>query len=230
MRLKYYTLSLRQMNPKKAFVFFLLIMIIALPIYVYSHNIKPVLKTVCESNAKNICVKASNNAVYEYIKNVKYQDLIDVEKDNNNRVTAITADVMEMNRISNNVTTKLEEELANYTSSEIVLPLGVFVGSQLFAGYGPKINIQTLPVGELGVKFKSEFTAAGINQTKHRIVIEVTAYVQNVAPFFTENQSYTNDILVAESIIVGDVPQAYYEIQGVEGLSQKETLNLINGN
>lgn len=228
MRLKYYIITLRQMNCKKAFVFFFFIIIAAIGfMYTFNNKIEPTLETICSNNAKTIAFKASNEAVYEYIENVKYTDLINIEKNDSGKVTALTADIAEINKLStkigNNVQTKLEEK----RNSELTLPLSEILGVRIVGAGGPKIKVETIVEGNVDINFKSEFTNAGINQTKHTLYVEITTNVVTIAPFYTNENKYTNKIMIAETIIVSDVPSSYYEVNGVEGLNEQNILDVI---
>lgn len=226
MRLKYYKLTLRQMGVKKPFVFFffLVFVITCVLIYVFNKNIEPTMKILCESNASTVALTCTNNAVYEYIQDIKYDDLVTVQKDEKNKVTALVANVMEMNKISTKVTTKVQEELLKNEESNIILPVGSILGMKTFGGYGPRIKVKTIPSGAVSAKFKSEFVSTGINQTRHSIVLEVSTYIRVLAPFFTDLQTYVNDITVAETVIVGDIPTSYYDIDG----NANNTLGIID--
>ena len=219
MRLKYYKLTLRQMGINKPFVFFITIIIIVLiSSIIFKRNIEPTLKALCQSNAKSIALISTNKAVYEYIKDIKYEDLIKMEKDEKNKITAISANVIQMNLISTNVTTMIDSELTKNSVSEIVLPIGSMLGINIFGGCGPKIKVKTVPTGSVDVKFKSEFISTGINQTKHSIILEVSTSAIDLAPLYTSTERFENSIVVAETIIVGEIPSTYYDIDG-ESLS-----------
>lgn len=216
MRLKYYKLTLRQMGINKPFVFFIILIAVIMGIcsLCFNRRIEPTLKALCHSNAKSIATISTNKAVYENIKDIKYEDLIKIEKDVNNKITAISANVMKMNLISTNVTTKIDEELTKTCVSEIVLPIGSIIGFNFLGGYGPKVDIKTVQTGSVDVKFKSDFTTTGINQTKHSIILEVSTSVMILAPFYTNTETFVNSIVIAETIIVGNIPDAYYDIDG----------------
>ena len=150
-----------------------------------------------------------------------------MQKDSKNKVTSLSANVMEMNKISTNVAKKVQEDLEKVTDGKIVLPLGSIVGTNLLGGYGPKIDVKVLPVSEVEAKFKSSFESAGINQTKHSIIIEVATYVKTVSPIYSSTQKYVNEIAVAETVIVGDIPESYYNINGINNLDLNDTLDLV---
>ena len=93
--------------------------------------------------------------------------------------------------------------------------MGSFFGSKLFAGMGPDINIKMKTSGSLDTDLRSEFTSAGINQTLHRIYLEVKCKVTILTPFETIDEEIYNQVLLAEGLIVGDVPNSYYNLEGL---------------
>ena len=179
-------------------------------------KIEPQIKTLCESRAKSIALSTTNKVVDEHIKNITYDTLIEIKKNDAGKVIALTADVMEMNRLSNIISTDIQEKLNELQESYITIPLGAILNFGVFSGYGPSIKIKIVPTGNVTAKFKSEFEEAGVNQTRHKIYLELSAKVRIIAPFSIGSQEYVNDVTVAETIIVGDTPQSYYYINGLE--------------
>ncbi|MEG2310354.1 MAG: sporulation protein YunB [Clostridia bacterium] len=217
MRLKYYMLTLRQMSFKKPFVFFLIVMFTMLiSTFIVNNNLKPTIQALCESQAKNIALKATNKAIHEEIISVKYDDLISFQKDNNGKILALNANVMQMKGLTSEISSGIMKEILNNKEGQIQVPLGSFFGMKIIGGYGPKLKIKTIPTGDINVSFKSEFENAGINQTKHKIYIDITTNVKIIAPFYTNVQSFHDNITVAETIIVGDTPTSYYNINGMD--------------
>lgn len=228
MRWKYYKLTLRQMRFKKPFVFFIILVFsIILIISLYLKRVEPTIAALCESYAKGNALKITNKVVYNQIEDVKYENLIQINKNENSKVTSLSANVMEMNKISSLVAQGIQEELENMPEGSIVLPLGSIIGSNMLGGYGPKLNVKVLPVSEVEAKFKSKFESAGINQTKHSIIIEITTYMRTVSPIYSSTQKYVNEIVVAETVIVGDIPESYYNINGINEMELKDTLDLV---
>ena len=227
MRIKYYRLTLRQMKLKKAFVFFLFIMFFCyLVIYFFNEKIEPTLKAVCQSNAKGVAFRASNEATLEYIENLEYEDLITLEKNSSNKVTAITANVSVINKLVNGIAYSIQENLDNIHDSKVMLPLSELCGIRVVGAKGPKLKVYTILEGNVEVKFKSTFEDAGINQTRHSLYVEISTNIKTLAPLFEDENTYVNDILIAETVIVSDIPSSYYEVNGVEGLDKKSILNV----
>lgn len=228
MRIKYYARTLRQMNVKKSFVFFLIFLILSIIcINFCAKKVEPIIKNICSNNARSIALKCSNSAIYENIENVTYDTLIIVNKDSNGKVTSLNANSAEINKLTTKIAYDIEENLAKNSQGKITIPIGILFDEGIFSGYGPKIKIKTYPVGEVKANLKSSFESVGINQTKHSLILEVNAEVRVYAPFISETQEYKNSIIIAETIIVSDTPSTYYNINGIENITTKDTLNLM---
>lgn len=95
------------------------------------------------------------------------------------------------------------------------LRFGSFTGIKLLAGRGPGIKIKISTVGNVETDLKSEFQAQGINQTLHRIYLQVKCEVSVLTPFKDISKDITNQVLIMENVIMGTVPNTYYNIEGV---------------
>ena len=182
--------------------------------------VKPVMEKQCETMAKSIATKISNEQATIVMSNYKYTDLCTITKDDNGNIAMISANVIPVNEIISDVAIKIQEELNNTENSEFFIPLGTFLGSKLLAGRGPKVSIKMATIGSVLTDLKSEFSSAGINQTMHRIYLEVKCTVVILTPFETMEEEITNQVLLAEAVIVGTTPNTYYNLEGMttEGL------------
>ncbi len=229
MRLKYYTRTLRQIDLKKSFVFFTIFCIlVAIVIYILNKNIEPSIKVMSESNVKSMALKVCNEAVYKNIEDIKYETLVNVEKDKNGKVSSISANIVEMNKLSNKVTLDIQSGLEKEENRYIYFPIGSLFRNTIFAGRGPRVKITVIPAGDIKYEFKSYFESAGINQVKHRIVLVVNINLKVLAPFYIDTNEYTNEIVIAETIIVSDTPNSYYNINGVDGINALDSINVEN--
>ncbi|MEG2234835.1 MAG: sporulation protein YunB [Clostridia bacterium] len=212
----------------KAFVFFSLIIItiICIAIYMYNGAI-PIINTMCQANAKYLALDATNKAVSENIKNTDYDDLVNLKQNSSGKIVSINANVMELNRLSTEISSSISNKLQNIENKYIKIPIASIFNLNIFSGFGPKISLKVIPIGNVTAKFKSEFQQAGINQIRHRIFIEITTKVGLIAPFYTSSQEYVNDITVAETVIVGDTPTTYYNVTGLEDLNKKDSLEVV---
>ena len=229
MRLKYYILSLKKMRQmklkKKPFVFFLIIILVLILLAVFfNKRVNPYIKSLCNITAQNLALSVTNETVNEYIKTITYDSLMNINKDSNGKIISMDADVMEMNRLSTSISTAIQEKIKDIGDKKVKIPLGTIMDWGIFSGYGPNIPVEIIPSGIVTAKFKSEFEQAGINQTRHRIYIEVNTSMYIIAPFYVDTQTYTNEITVAETILVGDIPSTYYNINGLDGNQALEVI------
>ena len=154
-----------------------------------------------------IVVAAVNDAVENGW--MEYDRLVKFDKDSDGRVTALSSNMAEFNRLQTAVADDVLARLSQVSASELAVPLGTLTGSPLLAGRGPKLTVKMETIGTATAKFRDKFTAAGINQTKHQILLDVDVYVTILLPGITTYTKVSNEISVAETVIVGGVPQTY---------------------
>ncbi len=225
MRVKYYKRLARQMNYKVSFVFFLIAIIVILIIFLdLLKTIMPTVQTLCENKSKAIALQVTTETVKESTKDIEYNNLMNLYYDNKNKISGLSANVTRMNTLSAEISYKIQEKLEKITEETITIPIGKILGWSIFSGFGPKVSIKIMPSGNVTADFRTEFVSEGINQTRHTIYIDVTTSVRTVAPFVSENKKFTTSLKIAETIIIGDIPQTYYNIleQGVDDLSEIE--------
>lgn len=216
------------MRVKKAFALFAIFIGVFIVIYYYFVNqVSPTIKTLCDTRAKAIALKATNEAVMERLNEIEYDNLIHFTTNEKGTITGLNADVIEMNKLSTEITTEVQKKLLDIEDTEIKIPIGSFLGLSVFSGYGPKITVKAIPTGNVSVDFKTEFMSEGINQTRHRIYLEIKTSVRMVAPFISDVVPFETNMTVAETVIVGDIPSSYYNLEGIEDLEKIDTTNFM---
>lgn len=201
-------------NRKKLKIIFVFIIAI-LTVIVSIQAINPIFEKMSEAEAKAIATKISNEKATEVMANYKYQDLVTIMKDNNGNITAITSNIIPINEIISDVAVKIQEELDKVESKEINIPIGSFTSSKILAGRGPNVNIKLKTIGDVETDFRSEFKEAGINQTLHRLYLQVDCKVAILTPFQTLERNISNQVILAENVIVGITPNTYYNFEGM---------------
>ena len=161
----------------------------------------------CSNTVHRIVVAAVNDAVENGW--MEYGKLVRFDKDSEGHVTALQNNMAEFNRLQTAVADDVLERLAQVSVSELTVPLGTLTGSPLLAGRGPKLTVKMETLGTATAAFRDKFTAAGINQTKHQILLDVDVHVSILLPGITTYTKVSNEISVAETVIVGSVPQTY---------------------
>lgn len=185
-------------------------LLLALTVAVVLH-MKPVvvdLATARTSNAVNrIVVAAVNDAVDSG--RIDYEQLVDFDKDADGHVTALRSNMAAFNRLQASIADDILQRMAEVSSTDLAIPIGTLTGSPLLAGRGPCLRVRMQSVGTATAQFDNQFSSAGINQTRHRIILDVDVHVSILLPGLTTYTKVSNEISVAETVIVGGVPETY---------------------
>lgn len=185
-------------------------LLLALTVAVVLH-MKPVvvdLAAARTSNAVNrIVVAAVNDAVESG--RIDYAQLVDFDKDAEGHVTALRSNMAAFNRLQASIADDILQRMAEVSSTDLAIPIGTLTGSPLLAGRGPCLRVRMQSVGTATARFDNQFSSAGINQTRHRIILDVDVHVSILLPGLTTYTKVSNEISVAETVIVGGVPETY---------------------
>lgn len=177
----------------------------------FRNNIVPTVMGSAVAEVRAICTNSVNLAVTTVVGGgLKYDDLFTVVKDSDGDVSMVQANSPEINLISREIANLAQANLDALGSQEISVPAGTFTGLALLMGMGPEVTISVIPIGSALCDFVSYFTSAGINQTLHKVYINVNAVISIVTPIDEPTITVTAEVLVAENLIVGDVPQFYF--------------------
>lgn len=174
-------------------------------------HMKPILTNLAAASVSNTVNRIVVTAVYDAVSagEVDYDDLVHLEKDQSGHVAAVRSDMAAFNRLQSRIADSILQRLSEVSTRELEIPVGTLTGSSLLAGRGPCIRIRMQAVGSTTAKLRNAFTAAGINQTKHQILLDVTVQMSILLPGFRTSTQVSNEITVAETIIIGSVPDTY---------------------
>lgn len=125
----------------------------------------------------------------------------------------ISANVITINGIISDIAVKIQEEINNEKNNSFNLKLGSLTGTKLLAGRGPDINIRIETIGSVDTELKSEFDSKGINQTVHKMYLEVECSVTILTPYKTIEDKIRNQILLGEAVIIGTTPETYFNME-----------------
>lgn len=200
-------------------IFFILIVLL---IY-YFTVVLPVIKTYSAQETKSITEKAINLAVSNVInRTLSYDALIDINYSQSGEIVSFSANQYEINSITREIVKEAQYQMTNVGRNGLPIKLGTFSGIPFLIGKGPTINLNLIPIGVVSGKFDSEFSSVGINMTKHTLFLYIDVHVSIVLPVQSYDIYSTNQVLLAESIIVGKVPEVY-----LNGGSLGKSLNLV---
>lgn len=185
---------------------------ILLIVYLVHRNVTGVLKSIAEASMRSITTVAVNDAIYYTLSDqIRYEDLVNVQRDTEGNILAITSNSFQINRIARDTAYMSQQNLTKMSEDALLVPLGAFSGVEAWAGFGPKIEIKIIPISNVACRFVSEFVTAGINQTKHSIYLEIVADISIVMPSETSNFSSLTEVLICESVLVGKIPETYLQ-------------------
>lgn len=211
---------------KRKIIKILLILVIAITIVrAVLLSINPIIEEKCKTVAKSIATKISNEQATLVMAKYTYEDLINVIKDENGNIKMIGTNIISVNEIISDIPIKIQEELEKSENNNFNIKLGSFFGSKFFSGMGPNINIKIQLDGTVETDLKSEFTSQGINQTLHRIYLDVVCKVSILTPVNVISEEIKNQVLLVEGIIAGEIPESYYNL---EGLEKKDAIEMVN--
>ena len=145
---------------------------------------------------------------------LRYQSFVSLQQNQSGETTALITDTVLINRLQGELLEKILQTLQQYRELKLELPLGSLTGIQFLAGRGPLVALQLRPVGLVKTKIINQFDEAGINQTRHRIQLQVTVDMLSLLPGYRISSQAQCNVILAETIIVGLVPDAYTEVYG----------------
>ena len=187
-------------------------------------SINPIFEALCSKEAKSIATLISNEEATNVMKNYNYDDMIFIEKDSNGNIAMVKSNVITLNEIISDVAIKIQNRFNELETEDVYINIGSFTGIKLFAGYGPRVKFNIVPIGNIDTNYISEFSAAGINQTLHRIYLDVRCKVKILTPFESIEEDIVNQVILAENIIVGTIPDTYYNLEGLESGDAMEVM------
>ena len=207
----------------KVLVFVLIVTTFTMGFTYYYMRIRPMVTDLARQRSAQMITVAINQVINQEMERnpVGYDDLMQVQTGDDGRVQALYANTKEMNKLKASIAVKIQEEIMRLDKADITIPFGALLGSQLFSGMGPMIHVSLVPMGYALVDFENSFSEAGINQTKHQIDIVVNASFGMILATGNQNIEVDTKIPVAQTIIVGDVPNSYMSLDGLlKGLGQ----------
>ena len=191
--------------------------LIGVAILIYT-TVRPNIIKICRYTAEaviaDLVLRTINEELDTYDEQIEYSDLVEVTYAENGRVTSVKSNTPLINRLKTDLLTTVNKTLRENTTDTASLSLGSLTGLPFLQGAGPSVEMRSEPKGYADAVFISEFTDAGINQTRHRIVMKTTVEAISFIPLYTVETTVVTDFLVAETIIVGEIPESYTHVIG----------------
>ncbi len=204
------------MKKKLLFIVFIMsiLVLISIGIIVFLNvRMLPTVLALSESKVQSLTAKAINDAVAEIVgDNLEYSDLVKILQDDEGKLTMLQANTQKMNQLATSTALLAQKKISDIGEQKLMIPLGTILGIQVLARMGPEVTAKIVPVGAVTSEFVSQFESAGINQTRHRIFLTLNAYVRVVIPNANQTVRSRVQVPIAESIIVGNVPNSFIDV------------------
>ncbi|MBR5701143.1 MAG: sporulation protein YunB [Oscillospiraceae bacterium] len=203
---------------KKRFGFGLILLGCAILALLMWNRLKPLIREMGAAEAENAVTLAINRVLSEMLLSgeLDYADLVRLQTDESGTVTAVYANMGRINLLRAEIAGSVLREILKKDGLEMRLPLGNLLGSTLFSGRGPGLPLRILSVEHIDADLSSRFTSAGINQTLHQIRVELLVTVQVLVPGGLASSTVSAHIPVAETLLLGRVPDSYTYFEGSE--------------
>ena len=177
---------------------------------------RDVIRELAETQVKNTTSDLTNDAIARQIADgiIQYDRIVFFEKDLDGRITALKTNMSEVNRLKTDILNIINDEILALDTSDIGIPMGSLFLPELLSGKGPVIPVHILSIRNSDASFSSNFVQAGINQTLHQLIMLVSVDVAILVLGQTGSFTITSEVVVAETVIVGDVPNTFLQTGG----------------
>ena len=205
---------------RKIIRFFLLLAIVTFALLmVFRIRYHDAIRELSETQIRNSTSDLINDAISRQIAsgNIRYERIVYFEKDLEGRITALKTNMTEVNRLKTDILNLINDEILALDTTDMAIPVGSLIFPEFFSGRGPGIPIQILSIRNSDGSFKSYFSEAGINQTLQQLTMDVSVDVSVLVLGKTESFTVSSQVVVAETIIVGQVPNTYLQTGGEHG-------------
>jgi len=207
---------------KLALLAFVFIIFWVLSVYLYSAY--PIFVASCKTRANSVATNIVNDEVNKVMSLYNYEDLVNIEKDSNGKISMISAKIVPINNIVADIVTNIQNKIDSKGTEKVYINLGKVSGITILSRLGPTFTIELERAGSISAKINSEFQDVGINQTLHKISLTLFCNINLLTPIQVIEDTVETQILLTENIIVGEVPSSYYNLDNL-GF---DNLNRIN--
>lgn len=205
---------------KRAGFFALLLCAVGLALFLmFRGKYRTVIQSLAKTQVMNSTSDLTNDAISRQIEegSIRYDRIVFFEKDVNGKITALKTNIGEINRLKTDILGIINEEILALDTSDIGIPLGSLILPELLSGKGPVIPVRILSIRNSDATFSSDFSQAGINQTIHQVIMEVSVDVAILVLGETDSFTVTSQVVVAQTVIVGEVPDTFLHTGGDYG-------------
>lgn len=213
-------------NKGKITIIFLILVIAFETASLLLNYMNPIFEQVSSYEAKKLATCVANDQTTKVMQNYNYDSMFKIEKDSDGNVSMIEMNMYRVNIIISDIAYYIQEQMKQPENSVVSIPLGSFTGIDLFSGCGPNIKIKVVLLGTVETDLRSEFISKGINQTLHRVYLQIDCPVQILSSYKTISENVSNQFLLAENVIIGEIPSTYYNLESFQ--SPEDTVEMVN--
>jgi len=197
----------------------ILVIISSLLLIVFRTKFHGTIRSLAETKVKNSTSDLINDAIDRQIDvgNIQYDRIVYFEKDLDGKITALKTNMSEVNRLKTSILNIINDEILAMDTTDLGIPVGSLILPEFWSGRGPHIPVQILSISNSEASFESYFTEAGINQTLQKLIMNISVDVSILVLGRTESFTVTSQVVVAETIIVGEVPDILVKAGGSYG-------------
>ena len=193
-----------------------ILVVVCLGFLMLRSRYRDVIRDLAETQVKNTTSDLTNDAIAKQIAEgvIQYDRIVYFEKDLDGRITALKTNMSEVNRLKTDILNLINDEILALDTSDIGIPIGSLFLPELFSGKGPAIPVRILSIRNSDATFASKFSQAGINQTLHQLTMVVSVDVAVLVLGQTSSFTVNSEVVVAETVIVGEVPSTFLQTGG----------------
>lgn len=195
----------------------IVLLILAIILFaIFRYKYRSVIGGLAQTQVRNATSDLINDAIDKQIEsaNIQYDRIVYFEKDLNGRITALKTNMSEVNRLKTDILNIINDEILALDTSDLGVPIGSLILPEFAAGRGPEIPVRILSIRNSDASFSSSFSEAGINQTLQQLNMNVSVDVAVLVLGETNYFTVSSQVVVAETIIVGQVPETFLQTGG----------------
>ena len=191
-------------------------------------RIRPYIQSISSYQAQIYGTRVINDAIYEELasENIRYDNLVTLTQNGQGQITSLQTDMVALGRLRGRVTEAVIQEIDEMEEQQIAIALGTLSGVQLLSGRGPDVHLRVEPAGYLTSEVENRFESAGINQTRHQIMLLLDMRVMAIIPGYTTSTEIHTEYCLAETVIVGTVPDTLLTLSGKDSSFGREVYDL----
>lgn len=203
---------------------FIIILIIIISTASFAIASYPIFVASCKTAAGSKANHIVNDEIQKIMKNYTYNDLINIEKDSNGDVVLMKSNTVLINQLTSQIVSNVQNSIDHTPTIMVYINYGSVSGISILKHLGPKFDIELEAAGKIDTEIKSEFQSVNVNQTLHKIYLNLNTSVSILTPIGVYGKDIASKVLLTEAIIVGDVPDTYYHL---EGLNNSDVLEVM---